>query len=150
MHVWLHGLRVVQRIAGCIHWRAVRQVADRVGEFSSRQWGTWGVGIWLDGLWMIDTVAGHVQWRAIWQIASSLPQQEWRILCVLKKDTLIVLFQVVQAKWPTSLRYSRSAWASFCKAYGNLMPCKPSFLATLEVRRARSKTPAAVATIATP
>ena len=42
-----------------------------------------------------------------------------------------------------------AAWLSFCKEYGNLMPCK-AFLATFE-RLPLAKTPAAaVATIAVP
>ena len=42
-----------------------------------------------------------------------------------------------------------AAWESFCKEYGNLMPCK-AFLVTFE-RLPRAKTPAAaVAIIAVP
>ena len=71
MEIGLHGLGMVQGIACCVHWGAIWQVADGIGEESTGQWRSWSVWIWSNGLRVVDGVAGPVHWRAIWQVASS-------------------------------------------------------------------------------
>ena len=69
VRIGLHGLRMVQGVACCVHWCAVREVANGVGENRPWQRRSWSVWVRSDGLRVVDGVACPVHGSAIWQVA---------------------------------------------------------------------------------